>query len=185
MAAAAALFNEQGYDRTSLEDIASRVGIWKGSVYHYISAKEDLLEAVIKPGAELVMSDLRAVVASALPAPDKLRRVAHLHGAALERTFAAAAVYLQEVAGNPRWPATAALDRDYLRLVEEIVRDGAEAAEMRADHSPKIIAHAFVGALNWVPRWYRPDGERSLTEIAEEIAEVFLLGVQLPSRRRR
>ena len=50
--AAATLFREKGFVATSLEDIAREVGMYKGSLYHYIKSKEDLLFAVVREPAE-------------------------------------------------------------------------------------------------------------------------------------
>ena len=44
---AARMFQERGYDATRLQDIADEVGLLKGSLYHYIDSKDDLLWAII------------------------------------------------------------------------------------------------------------------------------------------
>ena len=48
--AAAAVFQEKGYQAARIEDIATRVGILKGSLYYYIESKEDLLYALTVDG---------------------------------------------------------------------------------------------------------------------------------------
>ena len=57
--AAAEAFRTNGFAATSLEDIASAVGIWKGSLYHYINSKEDLLFAVVRGPAEEILKQIQ------------------------------------------------------------------------------------------------------------------------------
>ena len=72
--AAAHAFRERGFAATSLEDIATEVGIWKGSLYHYIDSKEDLLFAVVRGPADRILDDLRLLANLDLPPAEKIRR---------------------------------------------------------------------------------------------------------------
>ena len=78
---AARIFQEKGFASTSLEDIATEVGMWKGSLYHYINSKEDLLFAVVREPADKVLKQLREIAGLDLPPSEQIRLVAQSHGA--------------------------------------------------------------------------------------------------------
>ena len=59
IAAAARLFKANGYRATTLEDIASAVGMLKGSLYYYIRSKEELLQVLQQKLVKLVMVKVR------------------------------------------------------------------------------------------------------------------------------
>ena len=175
--AAAKIFQEKGFAAASLEDIASEVGMWKGSLYHYIDSKEELLLAVVKEPAEHLLTDLRMVASLDLPATEKLRLVAQAHGHVLETTFVYASVYLQEVAGRKRSVEWAARDREYVHLITTIIEDGIARGDLSTQLDARTATFALVGALNWVTRWYRPDGALSAGKISEQICTTFLNGL--------
>ncbi|MEO6123495.1 MAG: TetR/AcrR family transcriptional regulator [Ilumatobacteraceae bacterium] len=177
MEAAAKLFQTKGFAATSLEDIATEVGMWKGSLYHYINSKEELLLAVVKEPAEHILDDLRIVSGLDLPAAEKLRMVAQAHGRVLETTFVYASVYLQEVAGRGRSDEWTARDREYVRLITAILQEGMDAGDFSSQLDARTATFAFVGALNWVTRWYRPEGPRTAGMISQEICSTFLGGM--------
>ncbi len=175
--AAAKIFQEKGFAAASLEDIASEVGMWKGSLYHYIDSKEELLLAVVQEPAEHLLTDLRMVASLDLPATEKLRLVAQAYGHVLETTFVYASVYLQEVAGRKRSVEWAARDREYVDLITTIIEDGIARGDLSTQLDARTATFALVGALNWVTRWYRPDGALSAGKISEQICTTFLNGL--------
>jgi TetR/AcrR family transcriptional regulator, cholesterol catabolism regulator len=175
--AAAKLFQEKGFAATSLEDIATEVDMWKGSLYHYIDSKEELLLAVVREPAEHILNDLRLVSTLDLPAAEKLRMVAKAHGHVLETTFVYASVYLQEVAGRRRSSEWAAADREYVMLITKIIEDGVARGDFTPQVDARTSTYALVGALNWITRWYRPGGALTAGQISDEICTIFLTGL--------
>src|SRR5436309_15735984 len=83
-AAALRLFTEKGYHATSMQDIAAAVGLYKGSLYHYIGSKEDLLVQVFERAMGSLLVSVEDMVADqSLSAADQLRRVVQAHVAAV------------------------------------------------------------------------------------------------------
>jgi TetR/AcrR family transcriptional regulator, cholesterol catabolism regulator len=175
--AAAKIFQEKGFAAASLEDIATEVGMWKGSLYHYIDSKEELLLAVVREPAEHLLNDLREVASLDLPASEKLRLVAHAHGHVLDTTFVYTSVYLQEVAGRRRSEEWTARDREYVGLITSIIEEGIARGDLSSQLDARTSTFALLGALNWVTRWYKPDGALSAGKIAEQICSTFLNGL--------
>jgi len=175
--AAAEAFRTKGFAATSLADIASAVGIWKGSLYHYIDTKEDLLIAIVREPATQILQDLRDLSQIDLPPTEKLRRATRSHIKVLESNFACASVYLQEIAGRRKFPEWSAMDREYLDLLESIMREGIDCGEFSSITNPRIATLGLIGSLNWLTHWYRPDGPLHADEIADQFCDLFLGGL--------
>lgn len=175
--AAAEAFRTKGFAATSLEDIASAVGIWKGSLYHYIDTKEDLLFAVVREPAEEILVGLRELSQMDLPPTEKIRRATRSHLKVLETNFVYASVYLQEIAGRRRMKELSAMDREYLELLESIIRDGIAEGEFAPLTNPRIATLGIIGSLNWLTHWYRPEGPLRADAIADQFCDMFLAGL--------
>jgi len=175
--AAARAFREKGFDATSLEEIAADVGIWKGSLYHYIDSKEDLLFAVVKEPADRILAELRELLTLDLPPAEKVRRAAHTHVTVLHDHFVYASVYLEEIAGRHRSAEWSAMDREYLSCLEKVIADGRDQGDFDAGIDPRIASLALIGSFNWLTHWYRPDGPLSPREIADRFSDIFLAGM--------
>jgi AcrR family transcriptional regulator len=177
VAAAANVFHTRGFAAASLDEIAGQLGMSKGSLYNYISSKEELLEAVVGPPSEEILSTLRTLAATDLPASEKLRRVTRNHVSVLERTFDFAAVYLHEIAGRGLGDEWSAKDHEYVNLIEGILREGITDSDFAPEVNVRISAMALIGALNWLTRWWHADGPISGAVIADQISETFLAGL--------
>ncbi|MEY2968032.1 MAG: hypothetical protein RIQ64_659 [Actinomycetota bacterium] len=175
--AAAEAFRTKGFSATSLEDIASAVGIWKGSLYHYIDTKEDLLFAVVREPAQEILIGLRELSQTDLPPTEKIRRATRSHLKVLETNFVYASVYLQEIAGHRKMKEWSAMDREYLELLESIVREGVDAGEFAPLTNPRIATLGIIGSLNWLTHWYRPEGPLRADAIADQFCDMFLAGL--------
>lgn len=177
VAAAAKVFRARGFAAASLDEIAGNLGMSKGSLYNYVSSKEELLEAVVGPPAEEMLTTLRSLAQTDLPASEKLRRVTRIHVSVLERTYDFAAVYLHEVAGRGLGDEWASKDHEYVSLIEDILRSGVDEGLFAPDTNILISAMALIGALNWLTRWWQVEGPISGSTIADRISDMFLAGL--------
>ncbi len=177
--AAAMLFSERGYEGTSIQDIADGVGLLKGSLYHYINSKEDLLHAVIQEAhhhtAKLGL-DALALEGDAL---DKLRWLVgqHLSGAA--SNLAKLRVFYREARFLPpdRLADILASRHTYEHSLRLILSHGQEEGTVAAHLDPTLTAIAILAILNSVQQWFRPDGPRSLTEVTASFTDLVLRSV--------
>src|SRR5215212_6469149 len=79
-AAALRLFREKGYHATSMQDIAAAVGLYKGSLYHYIGAKEDLLARVFERAMAALLADVEHIAADTTSRPSvQMRQLIEAH----------------------------------------------------------------------------------------------------------
>jgi AcrR family transcriptional regulator len=173
------VFYEKGYDAASLQDIADRLGMLKGSLYYYIQSKEDLLFDVISA----VHKDGLAVVRARADTPgDALQRLRHVIVGHVEHTCAnlvPTAVFLHELSALPPERRLEVLGSEH--AYQAVFRDLIELAQkdglVRADLDPRLAALSVLGSTNWVYRWFRPGGDFSAEQIAQELAEMAIRGI--------
>ena len=70
-----------------------------------------------------------------------------------------------------------AMDREYLELLESIVREGVETGEFAPLTNPRIATLGIIGSLNWMTHWYRPEGPLRADAIADQFCDMFLAGL--------
>lgn len=185
VAAAAIVFERKGFGGSSLEDIAQEVGMLKGSLYNYISTKEELLFAVVRPAADELLATARELRDLDLPPSEKIRKLANTHVEIIDRQPSYVSVYVREIAGRGISSEWSAMDREYVSHVEAIISDGQDQGYFGASIDPHVAALSLIGALNWLTRWYQPGQFRSHREISAQIADVFLSGVLVRGKSAR
>lgn len=162
------VFYEKGYERASLQDIAERLGMLKGSLYYYIRSKEDLLFDVIRTVHRDGLAVIRGRAELELGPLQRLEHVIVGHVEHTCRNLVATAVFLQEVLG-PRHSYRSV----FSGLVEQAQRDG----QARPELEPRLATLSILGSTNWVYRWFRPGGEFVAEQIGAHRAEAAILGI--------
>jgi TetR/AcrR family transcriptional regulator, cholesterol catabolism regulator len=176
--AAAEEFREHGYDGATIEAIASRVGILKGSIYNYIQNKDDLLFAVIEEPAQRLLDELTLLTASAdRSAARRLHRLVHAQVRTFADHYPAAFVYLQQLGRPSHREDFREMDARYIRAVEAIIQDGIDRGEFSSQARPAIAARAFVGILDWMQHWFVPRGAAEDAAVADELYAIAVGGL--------
>lgn len=176
--AAAEEFREHGYDGATIEAIAGRVGILKGSLYNYISHKDDLLFAVIEEPARRLLSELIELSAeSDRSAMWRLHRLFVAQIGIFADHYPAAFVYLQQL-GRPSHPKEFRdMDARYIRCIETIIADGVRTGEFSSRLRAPVAARAIVGMLDWMQHWYEPRSAQDDEVIASELLAIAVGGL--------
>lgn len=166
--AAAIAFGEVGYRTATLETIAERAGLSKVTLYRYVGSKEELLSLVVERIIDEFQRGLRRLIAERRPANETLRRIVHYQVDLLAEHLPFLTVFFSEESGLPAPMAARATraKREYDQAIERVVREGVEAGLLR-DLPPRLVVFGLLGMCNWLHKWYRPDGKRSATEIAD------------------
>jgi AcrR family transcriptional regulator len=177
--AALRLFNQQGYHATSMQDIADAVGLYKGSLYHYIGGKEDLLTRVFERAMASLLEDIEAVVSDVSLSPrDQLRLLVRAHVRAVAENLDCLSVYLHEFRAltGASFEKVRAQRERYRELVEAVVARGLELGEF-VTRDVGVATLGLLGMCNWVAQWYRPAGRLSASEIGDLLADLALEGL--------
>jgi AcrR family transcriptional regulator len=173
---AAKAFRKLGYHGATVEQIASALHMKKGNLYYYFKNKEEILFACHQYSLDRLIQLFEEIDASGAAADEKLRRLIdafvhtildELHGTALFLDLEAlSAAHLKAVIARRD-----AFDKGVRRVIEEGMHSG-----IFANGDPKLLAFALFGAVNWIPRWYSPDGPASSQAIADLFADFFVAG---------
>jgi AcrR family transcriptional regulator len=176
--AAVALFNEQGYDATSVAQLAERLGVSKAALYHHFASKEEVLAVALDRalgGLEAVLETAQARTGSA---SDRLGAV--LRGAVQVLVAQLPSVtLLLRVRGNSDIER-AALDRRraFDQRVTALVRDAQREGSVRADIAAPVATRLVFGMVNSVVEWYRPSGPEHPEQLADDVYAVALDGLR-------
>jgi AcrR family transcriptional regulator len=178
LAAATRLFQQKGYHATSMQDIADAVGLQKGSLYHYISGKEDLLVVIIQDAIGQYNERLAEVKAMDLPVRERLELAIHYHLKGIADNLGMLTIFLREsYALNEEQQRRISVDSArYNQMFEDLYREGIASGEVR-DLDPKLVARTVLGACNWFYRWYDPNGEKSIDELANFFSDLCFTGI--------
>lgn len=176
LGAAVAVFNESGYDGTSVAALAARLGLSKAALYHHFSSKEQILESALDEaldGLEGVLTATDAV------RPDE-RLAAVLEGAV--RVLVAhlpAVTLLLRVRGNSEVERRALeRRRAFDQAVTAIVRAAQDEGAVRADVDASVATRLLFGMVNSLVEWYRPSGAEGAEALARDVLAVALDGLR-------
>jgi AcrR family transcriptional regulator len=178
---AARLFRDRGYDATTMQNIANEMGILKGSLYHYVETKEDLLWMIVEaPLMELNQAVGEILAATSTPVMTRLRRAVETHAVSFEKHHPHMFVITREngeTLSTQRKDAIAALRSEYYGLWRKAILEGMTNGELRPDLNPGVTVQAIFGMLSWMFRWYTPGGRLSATEVADQFSAILSGGL--------
>ena len=172
--AALTAFRETGYHSTTLTDITDRLGIRKTALYHYFPDKEAILfECHRQSLAEL--ERLTAEAQELNTAVDRLQFLIREHVRVMTDTLEGSPLAFEVTSMSDERQAEIIEGRDrYEQELRSTIAAGILAGEFR-QVDPKIATFAILGSINWIARWYRPEGELRADELGTEFA-IHLVG---------
>jgi len=179
------LFGEQGYNATTMRDIAKAVGILPGSLYAHIDSKETLLIEIVEKGIERFLAIDRLLAASDESPGVRLRIAICEHVKVVaenpERTLV---VFHQwRFLSGPNRARAISMRRRYAKAFAKIVNDGIANGDFNPDLDSRLTVFGILGALNWTPEWYSRTGPMSAEEIGQKMADSLINGLRPPSVR--
>ncbi|GHG17199.1 TetR family transcriptional regulator [Streptomyces filamentosus] len=170
--AAVTLIAEQGFSATTVDEIAERAGVAKGTVYYNFKSKTELFEELLRHGVSLLTASLRT--AAEETAARGGSRVAALDGMIraglvfIDRYPAFTQLYVAELwRTNRAWNSTLLVVRqEAVAVVEGVLREGVEAGELSEEIDVQLTAAALVGmVLVAALDWKAFQSERSLDDV--------------------
>jgi AcrR family transcriptional regulator len=175
---AAKAFRQLGYHGATVEQIAAALHMKKGNLYYYFRNKEEILFACHQYSLDRLTQLLDEVQRSRLGADEKLRRliVAFVH-TILDELHGTALILELEALSPAHLKAVIARRDTFDRGVRLVLEEGM-ANGIFAPGDAKLLAFAFFGAVNWIPRWFSPDGPASSQQIADLFADFFITGLR-------
>ncbi|WP_417741883.1 TetR/AcrR family transcriptional regulator [Salipiger sp.] len=187
---AALCFTEMGFQGTSIDDVARRLGATKGRIYHYFRSKTDLFFEVHREGMTRLMEAVTTARDAGGTGRERLQRMVEAHALTMMQNVAYEAVVVQGVHLH-RLSATTPEQRVILnelmdvrhqfeQLFVQVFREGQADGSVRETADVSLAVKGILGAVNWMAIWYRPrPDERPETQeaMAREVAELQIRGV--------
>ena len=168
---AARAFSARGFYNTSLDDIAAELGVTKPALYYYVKNKEEILYACHQISNELgaqAMAYAESVAGNGL---DRVVALARRYVELLTGEFGASAVLMEFDALQPENRKTIVAGRNrFDRRFRALIAKGVEDGSIRKV-DPKLTVFFYMGSVNWMTRWFRPDGAFSGQEMADRFAD--------------
>ena len=176
--AAARIFSEKGYHATSMQDIAESVNLQKASLYYHFTGKQEILFAILDHALDLINNRLEQVLAQPLSTDEKLRLAMVSYLQTIAENHNLSAVLLLELRSlDPELKTRHASRREkFERLWMDLIIEGNQAGIFNGV-DPSLTGRAILGVMNWTVTWYRSDGPRSATDIANLFADLLLNGL--------
>ena len=177
--AAAAAFRKLGYHGATVEEIAAALHMKKGNLYYYFRNKEAILFACHQYSLDRLAELLEEIEHADIAADEKLRRLItsfvhtildELHGTTL---------FIDLEALSPAHLKTVVARRDRVdRGMRRIIEEGVAAGRFAACDA-KLLSFAILGAVNWIPRWFKAEGPSSSFAIAGCFADYLIAGLEV------
>ena len=173
-----AAVRERGFGGLTMKDVADRLGLAKGNLYYYFRSKQELLYHCHMRCMQDSLRALEEAERSRAAPSERLRTllVRHIRGIADESFGAVLLTDLESLTPAQRRRYVALRDR-FEQGVRSLIRAGIARGEFRRQDA-RVAGFALLGAINWIPKWYRPEGELSSAAIAERFADFFLRALQ-------
>jgi len=165
---ASELFAKKGFEGTSIRDIATAAGMMAGSLYYHFASKEDLYIAV----QDASISKIFDAVSKAILIPngpwERLEAAAVAHAEAmLDRSgfrVLVTPLFPPGLDANVVGELVEQRDR-FERMIEAVILD----LPLPINVDRRIFQRNYLGAINWIPVWFKPEGELNPADIARQL----------------
>jgi AcrR family transcriptional regulator len=183
---AARLFRTNGYDATSMQDIADEMSILKGSLYHYVRSKEDLLWLIVEPSLAAIHDEVAVILLDrGEPLVGRIRLAIKAHVNRFDNDLHMY-VIARETGSSlspSRFAQYSKMRESYDRLWRDALREGVENGEVREDLDVRVVAHGILGMINWMSRWLPVQDSDSAEKGAEQFGRLVTEGIVAGSGR--
>jgi AcrR family transcriptional regulator len=175
---AVAVFNERGYDATSMEELAGRLGVTKSAIYHHVPSKVELLRLALDRALDALFAVTREPGATTGPAIDRLEHVVRGSVRVLAAELPFVTLLLRVRGNSPVEQAALARRREFDRVVTDLVRAAEDEGDVRPDVDPAVTSRLLFGTVNSLTEWYRPDGGLSADALADALVTSTFQGLR-------
>jgi TetR/AcrR family transcriptional regulator, cholesterol catabolism regulator len=177
---AARLFQQRGYDATSMNDVAAALKLSKGGLYHHFQSKDEILFEIMNHAMDITEERVLAPVRGIVDPEERLRALIRLHiGVVLSPVDREITVMLHE--NHPLPPILRKRinirKKEYIHFVESLMAELQSARKSKGAVSPRAAAFALLGMINWIYQWYKPDGDLQTHNLVPQFTSLIFGGV--------
>ena len=177
---AARLFQQRGYDATSMNDVAAALKLSKGGLYHHFQSKDEILFEIMNHAMEITEERVLAPVRGIASPEEQLRALIRLHiEVVLSPRDREITVMLHE--NHPLPPGLRkrinTRKKEYIHFVESLMAEVQRARRAKGSVSPRAAAFALLGMINWIYQWYKPEGDLQTHNLVPQFTDLVLGGI--------
>ena len=175
---AAELFAEHGYHGTGLSDLERATGLGRGSIYHYVSSKDDLLFGITSQYLVGLIATGEELLASDLEPEERLRLLSREVMTVIVEHLPEMTVCFRDMheVAEPQRAEVLELHRRYEEVWEATLQRGLEQGRFRtADH---LIVKAILGLHHYAYLWVQPAGPMTPEQIADVFSDFMMNGLE-------
>ncbi|MEW9549478.1 TetR/AcrR family transcriptional regulator [Nonomuraea sp. NPDC050783] len=175
---AVGVFNERGYDGTSMEDLARALGVTKSAIYYHVPGKEQLLARALDralDGLFALAADERAATG---PAIDRLEWVVRQSVRVLAERLPYVTLLLRVRGNSATEQAALERRREFDAFVSHLVKEAAAEGAIRPDLDPALVTRLLFGAVGSIAEWYRPERGASADDVADALVTMAFDGLR-------
>jgi AcrR family transcriptional regulator len=174
------LFREEGYPGTTLDMVATKLGVTRAALYHWVASKETLLCEIHNEAMDRLVERFQEIQHADLPPGDKLAEAIKNHILTVADNLDAIAVFFQDEASLPEEPARriAQRKRDYDHALEALLRAAQAEGSVRADLDPRVTVEMLFGMCNSIYHWYDPAGRIRPHQLADLVLGMIFSGLR-------
>jgi len=170
---AAASFNFKGYHATSLTEIATSLGVTKAALYHYFPNKNSLLAACFEHSMEVALASLERGRKEGKNGRDRLVLTISGYVSQLIDELNCGVGLMEEQALDPGDRAKLVRQRDkFERALRALVKEGIDDGSV-VPCDPKLAIFVILGAMNWVPKWFKANGAWKPEQLTLALGQIF------------
>ncbi len=177
---AARLFQQRGYDATSMNDVAGALKLSKGGLYHHFQGKDEILFEIMNHAMEITEERVLAPVRAIQDPVERLRSLIRRHiEVVLSPRDREITVMLHE--NHPLPPGLRKRinqrKKEYVHFVENLIEEVQQARHAKSTVSPRAAAFALLGMINWIYQWYKPEGNLQAQSLIPQFTDLFFGGI--------
>jgi len=179
---AVAVFNERGYDATSMDELATRLGVTKSAIYHHVPSKVELLRLALDRALDALFAVTQEPRATTGRAIERLEHVVRGSVRVLTEELPFVTLLLRVRGNSPVELAALQRRREFDRIVTDLVRAAEDEGDVRPDVDPAVTSRLLFGTVNSLTEWYRPDGGLSSDDVADAVVAITFGGLRTSRR---
>lgn len=171
-------FNARGFAATSMDEVATELNVTKPTIYHYFRNKDEILFECVRRGLDGLRDAAVEAVGAQGPALWRLTTVMRRYGMIMTQDFGQIVTRTGdfELSDESRVKFRS-LKREIDQTVRQLVQEGLDDGSIRGTDA-RMITFTITGALNWIGRWYNPEGELPAQEVVDSTIATLLSGLQ-------
>jgi AcrR family transcriptional regulator len=181
LSAAVKVFNDKGYDATSVEVLAKRLGIAKSAIYHHVSGKSELLELALSRALNGLFAATTEEGAITGRHIDRLEYVVRRSVEVLIVELPYVTLLLRVRGNTPAEKHALARRREFDTFVADIAHAAAAAGDLDPNIDTGLVSRLIWGMINSIVEWYRPRGGISVEQIADTVVSIVFDGLRRPT----